>query len=110
MEKTIGGSTIADFKSGWRTINKVGPPTARVNFPSTPRDCWNVPILLRIRMLAVMSRTPTLAVSEGWKEKKPMSSQRRAPLAIVPSLGIRTRIRGITQIRYTQWAMLSQNR
>ena len=43
----------------------MGKPTARANFPNTPKDCWIVPISLRINVLAVISNTATLAVSEG---------------------------------------------
>ena len=49
MENTIGGRTIADFKSGCLKIKSMGIPTARANFPSTPRDCLTVPISLRTR-------------------------------------------------------------
>ena len=66
MENTIGGSTIADFRSGCSRIKSMGAPTARANFPSTPNDCFTVPISPRIRMLAVMRRTAILAVSDGW--------------------------------------------
>ena len=65
MENTIGGRTIADFKSGCNNTKSMGKPTARANFPNTPKDCWIVPISLRINVLAVISNTATLAVSEG---------------------------------------------
>jgi len=35
MEKTIGGNTIADFRSGCNKINTKGKPTARANLPRT---------------------------------------------------------------------------
>ena len=79
MEKTIGGRTIADFKSGCRRIKSMGTPTARANFPSTPSDCFTVPISLRTNRLAVMSSTAMIAVSEGSNWKAPSRIQRCDP-------------------------------
>ena len=49
-----------------------------------------MPTSLRINVLAVMRSTATLAVSEGWKEKKPKSIQRWEPNTSLPTPGIST--------------------
>jgi len=43
----------------------MGKPTASANFPNTPKDRRIVPISERIKMLATISSTAGLAVSEG---------------------------------------------
>src|SRR3954469_25220747 len=65
IEKTIGGRTMTDLRSGCLQIKNMGMPTARANFPSVPSDCVTVPTFEWMRIAAVMRSTPILAVSEG---------------------------------------------